>query len=57
MKVHAALMPPYARLLIPRVVDQLVLLNEAAGKPDEVKKWRAERARYPFVAPPAREGK
>ena len=43
-------MPPYARLLIPRVVDQLVLLNEAAGKPDEVKKWRAERAKYPAPA-------
>jgi hypothetical protein len=29
----------------------------ATNKPDEVKKWQAERAKYPDVASPPREKK
>ena len=36
---------------------RLVQLYDAWGKPDQAKKWRAERAGYPFVAPPPREVK
>ena len=34
--------------------DRLVDLYTALGRSDEVRKWRAERAKYPFVAPPPR---
>ena len=39
---------------LPLAADRLVELYEKLGKPDEVKRWRAERAKYPFVAPPPR---
>jgi hypothetical protein len=36
----------------------LVELYAAWDKPDEAKKWRAERAKYPLpIAPPPREKK
>jgi len=38
-------------------LDRLIELYTATNKPDEVKKWRAERAKYPKVAPPTREKK
>ena len=38
-------------------LDRLIELSTATDKPDEAKKWRAERAKYPFVAPPPREVK
>ena len=31
----------------PRVLDRLIELYTATNKPDEVKKWQAERAKYP----------
>ena len=36
-----------AELRIPEAVDRLVALYTAINKPDEAKKWRAERAKYP----------
>ena len=35
-------------------LDRLVELYAATNKPDEVARWWAERAQYPFVAPPPR---
>ncbi len=38
-------------------LDRLIEHFTSENKPDEVKKWRAERAKYPAVAPPSREKK
>ena len=37
--------------------EQLARLYQMTDKPDAAKKWRAEAAKYPFVAPPPREVK
>ena len=42
---------------VPHALDRLIELYTATNKPDEVKKWRAERAKYPDAAPPPREKK
>jgi tetratricopeptide (TPR) repeat protein len=44
-------------LRLPEALDRLIALYTAINKPDEAKKWRAERAKYPTVAPPPREKK
>jgi tetratricopeptide (TPR) repeat protein len=36
-------------------LDRLIELYTAMDKPDEVKRWQAERANYPAVIPPPRE--
>jgi WD40 repeat protein/tetratricopeptide (TPR) repeat protein len=46
---------PSALAALSDVLDRLIELSAATNKPDEVKKWRAERAKYPSVAPPPRE--
>jgi hypothetical protein len=38
-------------------LDRLVAFYTATNRPDEAARWRAERARYPDVAPPLTEGK
>jgi hypothetical protein len=38
-------------------LDRLIEFSTAANKPDEVKKWQAERAKYSDVAPPPRQKK
>jgi hypothetical protein len=43
--------PPGKRYRLPQVMDRLVDLYTATNKPDEVKKWRTERAKYAEVAP------
>jgi WD40 repeat protein/serine/threonine protein kinase/tetratricopeptide (TPR) repeat protein len=45
---------------LPESLDRLIEFYTVTNKPDEVKKWRAERAKYPTpkaVAPPPRERK
>jgi WD40 repeat protein/serine/threonine protein kinase/tetratricopeptide (TPR) repeat protein len=42
---------------IPEAIDRLVEFYTVTDKPDEAKKWRAERAKYLNVAPPPREKK
>jgi WD40 repeat protein/serine/threonine protein kinase/tetratricopeptide (TPR) repeat protein len=42
---------------LPEALDRLIELYSAMNKPDEAKKWREERAKYPNVAPPTREKK
>ena len=54
MKKRERTIPPQGRVRLGEAADRLVELYVALGKPDEVKKWRAERANYPFVAPPPR---
>jgi hypothetical protein len=39
------------------VLDRLIELASAPGKPDEVNRWRAERAQFPNPAPPPHEKK
>jgi tetratricopeptide (TPR) repeat protein len=54
MKAREKTIPPQATTRVPEALDRLIDLYTATGKPDEAKKWRAERAKYPFVAPPPR---
>ena len=37
-------------LRIPEALDRLIELYTATNQPDELKKWRAERAKYPAEA-------
>jgi hypothetical protein len=57
MKARAKTIPPQHITCIPEALDHLIELYTATDKPEEVKKWRAERAKYPTIAPPPREKK
>ena len=57
MKQWEKTIPPQAGTRIPEALDRLIELSTATNKPDEVKKWQAERAKYPAVAPPPGEKK
>jgi hypothetical protein len=50
MKQRQKTIPP-GSIRTPEALDRLIELYTATNKPEEVKKWRAERARYPDVAP------
>ena len=54
MKAREKTIPPQAATRIPESIDRLIELYTATEKPDEAAKWRAERAKYPEVAPPPR---
>jgi len=47
MKQREKTIPPEARVRLPEALDRLIELYTATNKPDEVKKWQAERAKYP----------
>ncbi len=51
MKQREKTVPPQVSTRIPDSLDRLVELFTATNKPDEVKKWQAERAKYPTAAP------
>ena len=51
MKQREKQIPPQARSRIAEALDRLIELSTATNKPDEVKKWQAERAKYPEAAP------
>ena len=55
MKQREKTIPQQGATRIPEALDRLIELYTATDKRDEVKKWRAERAKYPNVAPPPRE--
>lgn len=55
MKERAARIPPPGRPRLPEALDRLIDLYTLTNKPDEMKKWQAERAKYPYVAPSPRE--
>ena len=50
MKERAKTIPPVAQVRLPEAVDRLVALYMATKKPEEMKKWQAERAKYPKVS-------
>jgi tetratricopeptide (TPR) repeat protein len=47
MKQRAKAIPPQGSARLPEAADRLVDLYIRWGKPDEAKKWHAERAKYP----------
>jgi serine/threonine protein kinase/tetratricopeptide (TPR) repeat protein len=46
MKARLEAIPPIKRQCLPEALDRLIELYTATNRPDEVKKWRAERAKY-----------
>ena len=56
MKQREEKIPKEAKVRLVETVDRLIELYAATNKPDEAAKWRAERAKYPDLAPP-REAK
>jgi hypothetical protein len=46
MKARAKAIPPQGATRIPEALDRLIELSTATNKPDETKKWQAERAKY-----------
>jgi WD40 repeat protein/serine/threonine protein kinase/tetratricopeptide (TPR) repeat protein len=58
MKAREKTIPPQGLVRISEALDRLIELYTATNKPEEVKKYRAERAKYPAEqAPPPREVK
>ena len=58
MKAREKTIPPQASTRIPKALDRLIELYTELKKPDEVTKWRAERARFePGAAPKPNEKK
>jgi type II secretory pathway component PulM len=51
MKAREKTIPPQANTRIPESLDRLIELYAATNKPEEAKKWQAERAKYPPAAP------
>ena len=51
LKDREKTIPELGKIRIPEALDRLIDLSVATNKPDDVKKWRAERAKYPLVAP------
>jgi hypothetical protein len=47
LKARAKLIPQSSAARLPEAVDRLIELYTATNQPDEVEKWRAERAKYP----------
>ena len=56
MKQREKSIPP-GSTRIAEALDRLIEFYMATNKPDDVKKWRAERAKYPGAAPPLGEKK
>src|SRR5262249_51925778 len=46
---------PLDKRRLAEALDRLIELYTATNRPDEARKWRAERAKYPAPAPPPRE--
>ena len=49
--------PAQVKIRLPEAIDRLIDLYTATNKSDEVKKWQAERAKNPELAPLPREKK
>jgi len=52
MKQREKTIPPEGATRIPEALDRLIEFSTATDKPDEAKKWRAERAKYPETKEP-----
>jgi hypothetical protein len=57
MKKQENSIPPQAKIYLHQALDRLIELYTAMNKPDELKKWQAERAKYPASSPILREKK
>ncbi len=57
LKKREKAIPFQGKIRLVEAVERLVQLYAATGKPNEVKKWQAERARLPEHGPPPREKK
>ncbi len=57
MKARDKSIPPPGKVRRPEALDRLIALYTATNKPDEAKKWRAERANYPAEKTPPPEKK
>ena len=55
MKAREKNIPAQGIIRIAEALDRLIELYTALNKPDEAKKWQAERAKYPAIAPRPRE--
>jgi non-specific serine/threonine protein kinase/serine/threonine-protein kinase len=56
MKARAKSIPPQGATRVPEALDRLIELYAATNRPDEAKKWQAERAKYPRAATPRAVG-
>jgi serine/threonine protein kinase len=57
MKLREKTIPPPAIDRLPRALDRLIELYTATNQPDALKKWQAERAKYPRDTAKVREKK
>jgi serine/threonine protein kinase/tetratricopeptide (TPR) repeat protein len=57
MKQREKTIPPQGVAYLRNALDRLIELSTATNQPEEVKKWQAERAKYPEAAPPHEEKK
>ncbi|HEY7326757.1 MAG TPA: serine/threonine-protein kinase [Gemmataceae bacterium] len=57
MKQREKTIQPQGAIRIPEALDRLIELSTATNKPDEAKKWRAERANYPPAKRPVAPAK
>ena len=57
MRQREKTIPPQGSTRIAEAIDRLIELATATNKPDDVKKWQAERAKYPAAAPTPGEKK
>ena len=57
MKKREKTIPQQGGTRIPEALDRLIELYSVTNKPDEMKKWQAERAKYPGEKAPPREMK
>jgi serine/threonine protein kinase/tetratricopeptide (TPR) repeat protein len=55
MKRHAKAVAEWDARLLPEALDRLIDLYTAANKPDEARKWKAEREKYAKPAVPAKK--
>ncbi len=51
MKQREKTDPEQGKIRLPATIDRLIDFYTATNKPDEVKKWQAERAKYPAARP------
>jgi tetratricopeptide (TPR) repeat protein len=47
MKQREKTIPPYSKKALPEAIDRLIELYTVTNRPEEAKKWQAERAKYP----------
>ena len=51
MKQREKMIPPLNRKHLPETIDRLIELYTVTERPEEAKKWQAERAKYSGAGP------